>query len=275
MKPAPFNYETARDAGEAVRLLTEGGDGAKLIAGGQSLGPMMNLRLARPATVIDIHGAAELLGVEEAPDAIRYGAGVRHADFEDGRVPDAAGGMLRGVARDIAYRPVRNRGTLGGSLAHADPAADWVNVMIALDAELELSSPRGSRRVAAAGYMQAAFMTAIAADEILVAVHVPRLSAAARWGYYKFCRKVGEFSEATGVVVADPERGYVRVVAGALDGAPHCLETVADTLADGGIEAALGAVESEIEQTLAGYGRVRRHLHGVAVKRALAQLRDA
>ncbi|MFC6329391.1 FAD binding domain-containing protein, partial [Alloalcanivorax gelatiniphagus] len=194
------------------------------------------------------------------------------ADFEDGRVADAARGMLPFVASRIAYRAVRNRGTLGGSLSHADPAADWVCVMTGLGATYLLRGKKGVREVAAEDFIQAAFMTALGANEILAGVRVPRLSESARWGYYKFCKKVGEFSQATGVVVVDPERGYSRVLVGALDSPPVPLEPVAEALAEDGPDGALAVLDAAVDTALGDYPEVNRQLYKVAVRRALAQI---
>lgn len=131
--------------------------------------------------------------------------------------------MMAYVASGIAYRAVRNRGTLGGSLAHADPAADWINLMALLDAEYLLEGPSGTRTVTNALWMSGAFTTALAEDEILTAVRIPKLSASARWSYYKFNRKTGEFAEAIAAFVDDRERGVQRGIIGATDGPPHVI----------------------------------------------------
>jgi len=143
VKPVAFDYAAAKDSAAAIALLVQA-DGAKLIAGGQSLGPMLNLRLARPLTLVDVLRAADMRGARDEGDTILYGGAVTHAEVEDGVVPDATSGWLAAVARRIAYRGVRNRGTIGGSLAHADPAADWVNVLTALGGEvvkIDLTKP--------------------------------------------------------------------------------------------------------------------------------------
>lgn len=268
MKPVQFKRFSFLEA-QAITGL----ENAKYIAGGQSLGPMLNLRLARPDVVVDVLGLHDLHRIEEDKNGISYGAATRHVEFEDDLVPDATGGMLSHVAAGIAYRAIRNRGTLGGSLAHADPAADWVNVMIALDAELRITGPAGKRSIPCSNFMQAAFMTALQPGEIIQSVWVPRLSKNARWGYYKFCRKVGEFSEATGTVVVDPERGYARIVLGALDGAPILLEVLADTLAEKGIDAAIADVESAVTPLVEGMPNYRQQHYKVSVCRALEQLK--
>src|SRR5882757_246857 len=139
MKPAPFGYERPRDLPAALAVLGEAEGAAKIIAGGQSLGPMLNLRLVEPDLIVDISGLAELKQAERRGDELVLGACVTHADIEDGRIPD----VTRGVAGNIAYRAVRNRGTVGGSLSHADPAADWVSALSALGATLTLRSREG------------------------------------------------------------------------------------------------------------------------------------
>ena len=140
MKPVAFDYARPAGLGEAIGLLASQPD-AKVLAGGQTLGPMLNLRLAQPALLVDITRIAELAAVREHADAITLGATVTHAAIEDGRVADPTGGFLARVARGIAYRAVRTRGTIGGSLAHADPAADWLACLTALGAEVVLRGP--------------------------------------------------------------------------------------------------------------------------------------
>ena len=149
MKPAAFDYVRPASLADAIALLAQGDRDAQLMAGGQSLVAMMNLRVAAPDLVIDIGRLDELKAVSDAPDHVSFGACITHAAIEDGRVPDPSRGLMPRVAASLAYRAVRTRGTLGGSLALADPAADWPTVMAALDAELILRGPRGERTVAA------------------------------------------------------------------------------------------------------------------------------
>ena len=134
MKPAPFDYERPRDLQAALPLLAEAGGTAKIIAGGQSLGPMLNLRLVEPQSHRRYRRAPRTQQVERRGDELVIGACVTHADIEDGRVPDVTRGAMPRVAANIAYRAVRNRGTIGGALSHADPAADWVSALSALGA---------------------------------------------------------------------------------------------------------------------------------------------
>lgn len=142
MKSVAFDYERPRSIDAVIRLLGEEKVFCKLLAGSQSLGPMLNLRLAQPDLLIDITSIPELTDIANGRDHIDIGACVTHADIEDGRLPDPSRGLLPHVASTIAYRAVRNRGTIGGSLAHADPAADWISILPLLNAEIIISARR-------------------------------------------------------------------------------------------------------------------------------------
>jgi aerobic carbon-monoxide dehydrogenase medium subunit len=220
MKPAPFDYARPSTLSEVIALLQREDLSVKLLAGGQSLGPMLNLRLAQPDLLVDITGVPELLCAETDGDGLLIGACITHADIEDGRVPDPTGGALPAVAAAIAYRAVRNRGTIGGSLAHADPAADWTSALATLGAEAIVRGPAGQRRLPVEGFMAGVFEAALRPDELLEAIHVPRLSRRRRWGFYKVCRKAGEFAQAIGAVLHDPERAVCRAVIGATESTP-------------------------------------------------------
>jgi carbon-monoxide dehydrogenase medium subunit len=234
---------------------------------------MLNLRLARPSRLIDLKRTDGMRTVAADDMVLSLGAGWTHAEIEDGVVEDPTRGLLRHVARGIAYRPVRNRGTLGGSLAHADPAADWVSTIVALDATLVAEGPGGARRrIPAAGFIRGAFATALDENEVLVAVELPRLSAQARWGYHKVCRKTGEFAKAIGVAVLDPASGLARVLAGAVEAAPVALPRTTDGLRDSGVQAALALLEAEMATALRHLPPTERGVRAVAVRRALQQL---
>jgi carbon-monoxide dehydrogenase medium subunit len=220
MKPVSFDYERATSLADATALLGQPGGFTKILAGGQSLGPMLNLRLAQPDVLVDITSIPELSVVADAGDHLEIGACVTHADIEDGRVPDHFAGMLRHVAGRIAYRAVRNRGTVGGSLAHADPAADWISALALIGADVVVWSRRGTRTVAVDRLVVSSFTTVLNADELIQSIRIPKLSAAARWGFAKFSQKAGEFAHAIGGVMHDPGRGQFRAVIGAIETAP-------------------------------------------------------
>jgi carbon-monoxide dehydrogenase medium subunit len=234
MKPAPFAYARPKSWADALKLL---GDGARPGAGTQSLGPLLNLRLAQPDTIADLRHLPDYAGVALGPGVLRIGAGTTHAAIEDGAVPGRVGAIMAATARRIAYRPVRNRGTIGGSLAHADPAADWVAVLPALGATAIALGPKGERRLSLARFVTGIFETALAPDELLRAVEVPVLPVDARWGHWKFCRKAGEFSKATACVLAQPGQPP-RAVLAALDAPPLVIEDASALMADPAAETA-------------------------------------
>ena len=181
---------------------------------------MLNLRLVEPRLIVDITGIPELKRVTDDGDAVTIGACVTTANIEDGRLPGRGLDHLAAVAMRIAYRAVRNRGTIGGSVCHADPAADWVSVLSALGAEFHIAGPGGIRRLPADRFVTGAYETALAADELLEAITIRRLSSHAHFGYFKVCRKAGEFALAMSAVLNDPARGQLRIVIGATRGRP-------------------------------------------------------
>ncbi|HYB09492.1 MAG TPA: FAD binding domain-containing protein [Alphaproteobacteria bacterium] len=272
MKPASFEYVAPPSIEAALGALAAGGGEARVLAGGQTLGPLLNMRLAAPRCLVDIGRIAALKRLETNADTLFIGAGNTHAAIEDGVDPSTTGRLLSYVASKIAYRAIRTRGTIGGSLAHADPAADWIATILLLDAVLTIAGPSGSRRVTAPDFMTGVFSTAIGPSDILSAIELPRLSTRARWGYYKVCRKIGEFPEAIGAAVFDPERGMNRVVAGALDGPPVFLATIAEAVArEGGAAASMAAVSEAIQAAAPGIDPIDLRVHVASVRRAVFQ----
>ena len=272
MKAAAFDYQRPAALSDTLQGLAEHGASAKLMGGSQSLGPMLNLRLARPRQVLDISGLPELRSVSVQNGWLRIGAAVTHAEIEDGVHAPLRGTPLQTVAAGIAYRAIRNRGTLGGSLAHADPAADWVLAMNALGAEIEITSLQGKRRVPMPLFMLGAYTTALHEGDILSAVWVPQWSEAARWGYYKFCRKTGEFAEASCAALFDPARGVARLVLGALDGAPRALPELAAQVARTAARPTREQIAAAVQTAAPGKDAIDRQLIATAVERCLQQI---
>ncbi len=275
MKPAPFAYERPNDLRAALGLVSQADRIVKIIAGGQSLGPMLNLRLVQPDLVVDISGLAELKQAACLDGELTLGACVTHSDIEDARVPDVTRGAMQRVAAAIAYRAVRNRGTIGGSLSHADPAADWVTALSALGAKVSLRSLSGVRRLAVEEFITGALESALGSGEIVEAVHIPAMARSARWGYFKSCRKTGEFARAIGAVLIDPERATARATIGALGGAPIVLADAA-ALFGGRVTADfLRTFDASIADAMlakAGISRAAdRHIHVTALRRAIAE----
>lgn len=270
MKPVDFAYERPSTIARAVEMLASSGN-AKVMAGGQTLGPMLNLRLAQPELIVDITRIPELKRVEETADRLVLGACVTHASIEDGRVPDPAKGMLTRVASRIAYRAVRTRGTVGGSLANADPAADWLSSLTALGGTVAVVGPKGRREIALAGFVRGFMETELAPDEIVESVSIPKLPAGARWGYHKICRKTGELADAIGAAVIDG--GIARLVAGATSGKPVVLD-VPDTEA-GRLAGSTGALAERLCAAGLDADAYETKIHTVAVRRALTEALQA
>ncbi|MSP32026.1 MAG: carbon monoxide dehydrogenase [Pseudolabrys sp.] len=270
MKAVAFDYLRPRDLAEAIAALTRS-EGAKLLAGGQSLGPMLNLRLARPELLVDISRLDELKRIEETDSAWRIGGGITHAQLEDidGSLPGAE--LVCEVAAGIAYRSVRNRGTIGGSLAHADPAADWPLALAALDATVVVRGAKSRmRRLPAGDFILATFTTALAQDEVIEFIEVPKRSSAVRYGYFKFCRKTGDFPETSAAAVIDPDTGQTRIYLGALNGAPQPLPDLARRVAVEGAKAANDEVTlAEVFKAAPELDPVQVRMHATTVQRAI------
>src|SRR5579863_7011332 len=173
MKASAFSYARATSVGNALELLVAHGDRAKVLSGGQSLMPAMNLRLIAPELVVDIGGIAELRGITVGDGVLRIGALTRHVDLQ--RSPDVAAQapLLTEAIAHVAHPAIRNRGTVGGSLAHADPASELPACMVALNATIVIAGPNGERRVAAKDFFRGIYETALSAQELLIAVEVP------------------------------------------------------------------------------------------------------
>jgi carbon-monoxide dehydrogenase medium subunit len=271
MKPAHFDYVRPKHLADAIDLLSNGHGEAQVMAGGQSLVPMMNMRVAAPDLVIDISRLDELCAASETPEHVLLGACVTHAAVEDAAVPDPSRGLMPHVAANLAYRAVRTRGTLGGSLALSDPAADWPTVMAALDAEVLLQGKRGARAAAAVGFAVGIYETVRAPDEIVEAIRIPKLSAQARWGYSKFCRKTGELASSIAAVVRDPARNYARVVLGAVDGPPIVLTRTSQLVRTGQADDLEGSIARDLAAHAQPFDDFQSSLHAAMAARAVRQ----
>jgi carbon-monoxide dehydrogenase medium subunit len=273
MKAAAFAYERPSDLNAVLALMGKTDGVIKVMAGGQSLGPMLNLRLVQPDLVVDITGLAELKLAERSGDELVIGACVTHGDIEDGRIPDVTRGAMQRVAAAIAYRAVRNRGTIGGSLSHADPAADWVSALAALGAKVTLRSLAGVRHLAIAEFVTGALESALRPGEIVESVRVPAMTTTARWGYVKACRKTGEFAHAIAAVMIDPEQATARVVIGAVEATPIVLDDAAALFGgrvSGDFERQFDARAADAILVKAGIASaVDRHIHVAVLRRAI------
>ena len=280
MKAAPVTYVAPGSLADAIDLVSSHGGDAKLLGGGQSLLPLLNMRLATPEVLIDVSRLSELHGKHALADGgVSLGSATVHSKIEDDQAEDYAGGLLAVVAGGIGYRAVRNKGTLGGSLAHADASAEWPVVMAALGATILAASSRGETRYPAEGFVQGFLTSAVAEDEIIVSVEVPGTLRNARSGFYKSTRKPGEFSDSIAVVVLKmaPSSDVIErasVWLGAARDVPLELTGVEAALSGHPIgEASSGDIISTVERELGDAAtpeeRYWRHLHGLSVRRAL------
>jgi carbon-monoxide dehydrogenase medium subunit len=228
MKPARFSYEAPATLASALATLAARREAAKVIAGGQSLAPMMNMRLAQPAHLVDINGLAELEQIRLEHDRLVVGALVRHADLARDALVREHVPMIAHAARTIGHYAIRQRGTIGGSLAHADPAAQLPLAVTALDAMVEIASERGRRMVPATEFFLSIFTTALAPDELLVAVHIPLPEHGEGWGFRLFTRRAGDFALVSVAVTLalrnDGAIGRLRLAVGGIGSTPVRLD---------------------------------------------------
>ncbi len=209
MKPAPFSYHAPRTLADAVAALAEHGADAKVLAGGQSLVPVMAFRLARPQHIIDINEIDALDYIRTENGRLKIGARTRHAAFHESVAPGPLGQLLTAVVHNIAHWPIRVRGTFCGSLAHADAASEWCTVAVTLDADITLANASGQRIVRADDYFQGFLVTDRADDEIIVEASLPLLEADTRFGFEEFSRRAGDYALAMALAVVRQERGQV------------------------------------------------------------------
>jgi aerobic carbon-monoxide dehydrogenase medium subunit len=268
MKPVAFEYVRPASIDDALAIARQNAD-AKFIAGGQSLGPMLNLRLSRPSLLIDIARLPELRHAEQTASGWLIGAATTHADIEDGRTPIGKNGMLPEVARQIAYRAIRNRGTIGGSLAHADAAADWPLALSTCGAAVLLKSTTGTRKVPVSDFLQSSFTTQLSNGEMLTAVEIPVPSRAPRWGYYKLCRKAGEFPIASAAIMIDTDR--CRVFLGALSDRPRPMAGLAAEVGRSARLPAVSILAAAVGEAAPEIDSIDRRIFVTCVARAISQ----
>ena len=228
MKPCNLAYSRPRTIDQAVEHLTATSSDTKIIAGGQSLMPMLNLRMVAADRLIDVTAIESLKEHADLGSAVRLGACITHDEIASGSVPDPTRGLMKYVGARIAYQAVRNRGTLGGSLALADPAADWVTTMALLGASITCHGVQGAREIAAEDFVVGPYMTGLDAGDLLTSITIPTVASEAAWGTYKLCRKTGEFAHAMATVLRMSK--HSRAFLGATDGAPIRLPLVAGVL---------------------------------------------
>lgn len=277
MKPAPFAYRKARSLDEAIALLTEHGESARLLAGGQSLIATLNLRLSAPKLLIDINGIAGLDRVTGRDGQLEIGALVRHAAAERSREIAVQAPLIARALPHIAHPAIRNRGTVGGSIAFADPAAELPACLLALGGEVEIAGAGGRRAVKADDYFKGLYETALAPAEVLTAIRVPVAGPESRCGFAEFARRHGDYAivglaasaKANGKRLADLRLAFFGVGATPLR-AKHA-ETA---LMNGSVDDAVAALARDLDppDDVHANGRLKKHLAGVLLRRVAQQL---
>ncbi|MBA2726417.1 MAG: xanthine dehydrogenase family protein subunit M [Actinobacteria bacterium] len=281
MKPAPFEYHAPRTVEDTVRLLNDFADEAKILAGGQSLVPAMNFRIARPARLIDINRVSELDYLTQSGSVLAIGALTRHDQLESPVVGGPLGRLLPKVARHVGHLPIRTRGTLVGSVAHADPAAEWCAAAVALDADIVASSSAGSRTIPAGEFFTTVFTTSLRPDELITEVRFPILDDSWSTGFAEFSRRAGDFAIALAIVALKTEDGVVadaRIGMGGVAGRPMRMPAAESSLVgrpmDGSsYRRAADLVSATVQplEDIHGSVEYRRDLAGVMAFRALQQ----
>jgi aerobic carbon-monoxide dehydrogenase medium subunit len=280
MKPARFRYHAPKTIEEAVDTLAEvAGEDGRVLAGGQSLVPIMAFRLARPAHLVDINGVEGLRRLSVEGQRLCIGACVRHAAFHTPIVDGPLGRLLATVVRHIAHYPIRTRGTFCGSIAHADPAAEWCLVATALGAEMVARRAASTRTIPAQDFFRGIMTTALEEDELLMEVRLPILPADTRFGFYEFNRRAGDFALGMALVAFRLQDGVIReprVALGGIESQPRRIAEAEQLLAGraaerAAFEAAAAAVASVVDPledavTSATY---RRDLSVTVTRRAL------
>ena len=281
MKPARFDYHQPRSVEEALAILDRHGYDAKVLAGGQSLVPAMNFRLARPAVLVDINRVGELDYITDDGETLRVGSLTRHVAFENPPVDGPLGRLLSQAARHVGHLPIRVRGTFGGSLAHADPAAEWCVIATLLDAEMVAARLAGTRSIPAARFFQTVFTTDLGPEELLVETRLPKPAPAGRVGFQQFSRRAGDFALAMAAAVIETRDGQVvdaRIALGAVSDRPVRASAAEEHLTGGPAarEAFVGAAEVAAQEVdpmedIHGSAEYRRDLVRALTRRALEQ----
>jgi aerobic carbon-monoxide dehydrogenase medium subunit len=276
--PLSFDYEVAESAAHAVELLGQHGDEAKLLAGGHSLLPIMKLRLAAPTVLIDLGRVEDLNYIRDEGDKLAIGAMTRHTDVEHSDLVKSECGILAYTAGLVGDPQVRHRGTIGGSMAHGDAASDLPGVFLALGAEFKITGSGGERTVAAADFFEDYLMTALAPDEVLTEIRVPKLNGAG-WSYQKFNRRaqdwavvgVGAILERSNGSVSSARIGFTNMAS-----VPIRATATEQALSGASADSAADAAESAADGTspssdIAASSEFRQHLARVLTKRAIEE----
>ena len=282
MKAAAFDYVKPKALHEALSLLEEAGEDARLIAGGQTLLATLNMRLSEPSVLIDITDIAELKGISVVGNSLRIGALVTHTEIEDSELVAKHAPLLRAAAPHIAHRAIRNLGTWGGSLAYGDPAAEWPACSLTLRATMIIQGPAGERRISAKDFFIDLYTTSLEPDEILVATEIPLASKQEVFYFHELARRHGDYAVAGLAAVAQKQGDVLTNCAFTFFsvGATPVMATAAQDLVDGKklndelIAQAVAAARNEIEAIadITNSAEAKQHLIGVLLERGLKHM---
>jgi aerobic carbon-monoxide dehydrogenase medium subunit len=277
LKPAPFGYAKARSVAQAVDLLANGD--ARILAGGQSLIATLNMRLSHPALLIDINGIVGLDGIARRNGHVEIGALVRHAQAERSAEIARHAPLIAAALPHVGHPAIRNRGTIGGSIAFADPAAELPACLVALDGELDVTGPQGQRTVMAGDFFKGLFETALGAREVLTAIRVPAASADASFGFAEFARRHGDYAMAGLAACAHHDGSRLReprLVYFGVGSTPVRARQAEAALAAGDLAAAVTALGNDLAppDDVQAESAVKRHLAGVLLRRVVGQLME-
>ena len=276
MKPAPFAYAKARSLDHAIALL-DGAPEARVLAGGQSLMPALNMRLSAPPLLVDINGLSELARIAQPNGRIELGGLVRHAQAEHSQDVARLAPLLSKAIPHIAHPAIRNRGTIGGSIALADPAAELPACLLALGGEIEIAGRAGRRTVAADTFFKGLFETALAPGEIISAIRIPVAQPRDRFGFAELARRHGDYALVGLAAVARAEPRAIRLAYFGVGTTPVRARTAETALAGGDLDAAVAALAGDLEPSgdVHASAAAKRHLAAVLLRRVAAQLSAA
>jgi carbon-monoxide dehydrogenase medium subunit len=276
VKPAPFAYKKVRALDEAIALMGENPD-ARLLAGGQSLMATLNMRLSAPNLLIDINGIDGLDGIARKDDTIEIGALTRHAQAERSDTIAHYAPLIARAMPFIGHAAIRNRGTLGGSIAFADPAAELPACLLALDGEVTAQGPKGKRAIKACDYFQGLYETALGPQEILTAIRLPAADGNTRTGFAELARRHGDYA-IVGLAASARADGKglkdVRLAYFGVGNTPLRATKSEAALAGGDVDAAVAALDLDPHDDIQASAAVKKHLAGVLLRRVAAQLME-
>jgi aerobic carbon-monoxide dehydrogenase medium subunit len=275
VKPAPFAYKKVRTLKEAVTLLAKHKDNARLLAGGQSLIATLNMRLSAPSLLIDINGIEGLDGIAKKGKFVEVGALARHAQVERSAVIARYAPLIALAMPHIGHAAIRNRGSFGGSIAFADPAAELPACLLAMGGDVDLASAKGNRKVKADAFFKGLFETALRPNEIVTAVRIPVADKNTRVGFAELARRHGDYA-IVGLAASARTNGKgladVRLAYFGVGDTPIRVKKAEAALADGNVDGAVNALDLDPHDDVQATAKVKKHLAGVLLRRVAAQL---